>query len=502
MSLANSIPASEIVNVTPNVLSAGGNALDIIGLILTNSTRVPTGTIQSFPDAESVRTYFGAGSSEDLFSSIYFQGYIGRSIAPASILFTQYPTAAVGGFIRGGGGLTLAQIQAVVSGTLTIDFAGVVKTSSALNLSAATSPSNAATIILAAFTSPNFGVTWDSISGSFLFTGTVTGATDTVIFPTGAAAAPLLLTQATGAVLSQGAAAAVPGTFMDNIIDNVSQNWVTFTSIFDPDNGSGNANKLAFALWNSEQSNQFAYVPWDSDAAPANSSSAPSSLGALIAASDYSGTCVVWGPDYTKVAFVCGTAASINFTRQDGRITFKFRQQAGLTPDVTNQLVADNLAANGYNFYGGYATRNQEFTFFANGVVSGEFKWFDSYINQIWLNNELQLAIMVGLTNVGSIPYNAAGYALIEAFCQDPINGGLLFGAIRAGVTLSAAQIEEINLAAGATIANIVQTRGWYLQVADASPQVRAARGSPPCTLWYADGGSVQKIDLDSIEVQ
>ncbi len=32
-------------------------------------------------------------------------------------------------------------------------------------------------------------------------------------------------------------------------------------------------------------------------------------------------------------------------------------------------MVASNLAANGYNFYGGYATRAQDFNFLANGVV-------------------------------------------------------------------------------------------------------------------------------------
>lgn len=502
MSLAQSIPASQIVNVTPNVLSAGGSALDMITLALTNSTRVPVGAVQSFPDAKSVRAYFGTGSNEDAFSSVYFGGFVGRSVAPEAILFTQYPTAAVSAYVRGGAGLTLAQIKTVVTGTLTITVDGTAKTSSALNLSTATSPSNAATLIAAAFTTPNFTVTWDSILGAFVFTSNTTGLTSTVTFVSGTPAATLLLTQATGAVLSQGAVAAVPATFMDNIVDNITGDWATFALLFDPDAGSGNTAKMAFAAWVSLQGDQYAFVCWDTDASPANSSSAPTSMGALIAAANYSGICLIWGPTFEKAAFVCGTAASINFSQTNGRITFAFRRQDGLLPDVTSGLVAQNLIANNYNFYGAYATRSQGFNFFFDGGVSGKFVWFDSYIDQIWLNSQLQLAILTGMTNVKSIPYNSAGYGLIEAFCMDPINAALNFGAIRKGVTLSAAQIEEINLAAGANVANIVQTRGWYLQILDASPQVRAARGSPPCTLWYSDGGSVQKIDLESIEVQ
>jgi len=106
------------------------------------------------------------------------------------------------------------------------------------------------------------------------------------------------------------------------------------------------------------------------------------------------------------------------------------------------------------------------------------------------------------LFNVFSIPYNNTGYAMIEAACLDPINAGVLFGAIRPGITLSSAQISQINNAAGVEVAGTVSQRGWYLQIADAAPQVRAARASPPCTLWYTDGQSVQAITLASIEVQ
>jgi hypothetical protein len=59
-----------------------------------------------------------------------------------------------------------------------------------------------------------------------------------------------------------------------------------------------------------------------------------------------------------------------------------------------------------------------------------------------------------------------------------------------------------VNAAAGLAIDTVLSSQGWYLQILDATPQVREARGTPPCTFWYMDGGSVQNINLASVEVQ
>lgn len=649
MPIVQSIPANQVVAVQPSVLSAGGTALQIIGLVLTTSWRVPIGTVVSFSNPTDVATYFGAGSTEAAIASVYFNGYVGATVLPQNILFAQYNTAPVSAYLRGDNvaPLTLSQLQAL-SGGLTVVMDGYSHTISNQSLSAATSFSSAATIlqtafaanvitaasvtasiggtatgtgsttnltlssvvglvsvgdtvtgtgvpanttivsqtsgtpggagiyvtsnattassgaitivsnvlnvtavstgaiaignilaaagvtvgtIITGFTGTTIGgigtytlsgakqtvasetmttqaapiaITFDSVANAFVFTSGVTGVTSTAAFATGTLATPLQLTLATGAVISQGAAVLAPDAFMTALVQ-VTQNFVTFMTAFDPDNGSGNAQKLIFATWTSNQNNQYCYVCKDTDVTPTGTVPATTSLGYLISQSNLSGTCLIYepvGPNLYTAAFMCGTVASINFNQTNGRITAKFRTGAGIAPGVTNATVASNLAANGYNFYGGYATRNQNFQFFANGVVSGQFKWMDSYINQIWLNNQLQLAILTGMTNVGSIPYNSAGNALIEAFCADPINQALNFGAIRTGVQLSVAQQQELNQAAGANIAPVVQTRGWYLQVKQATAQVRANRGSPPCTLWYADGGSVQQINLASIEVQ
>jgi hypothetical protein len=500
-----SIPASAIVSVVPSVISAGGSALELIGLCLTENSRVPTGQVLSFPSAASVSSYFSPASVQAAQAAIYFAGFTGSNVLPAAMLFAQYNLAAVPGYLRGGNisGLTLTQLQAL-TGTLTINFAGVPETSSAINLSAATSFSSAATIIQAGFTSPPFAVTYDSVSGAFVFTSTATGATETIAYATGTLATGLMLTQQTGAILSQGAAiAAAPAAYMAGIVAQTT-NWATFFSDFDPDGGSGNTLKYEFAQWAGTTNDQFAYFAEDTDITPTESTDAASSLGQKIIAAAISGATPIYVPSipYGLAAFASGAVASIDFTETNGDSTLAFKSQSGLLPSVTNQTVSANLQANGYNWYGAYATANQAFTFFYPGSISGPFKWVDAYVGQIWLNSQFQLALMELLTNVKSIPYNPAGYALVSAAMQDPINAALNFGLIDQNVALSAAQIAEVNNAAGTAIASTLQSQGWYLQIQTASAQTRGNRTSPPITFWYVQGGSIQSINVSSVEVQ
>ena len=184
---------------------------------------------------------------------------------------------------------------------------------------------------------------------------------------------------------------------------------------------------------------------------------------------------------------------------------------ATLVASVTNQQVAINLGGdpqvpnsfgNGYNYYGAVATATTGWTFFQRGTVSGPWDWLDSYINQIWFNAQLQQAALSFMTQIKSMPYTSAGYALLESALADPIQAADNFGVYRAGVTLSAAQAAEVNNAAGVDIVSMLETQGYYLQIKDAAPSVRQSRGSPPISLWYTDGESIQALQIASINVQ
>ena len=354
-------------------------------------------------------------------------------------------------------------------------------------------------------------VQYDSVSGAFVINSGTTGTASTITYGSGALATDLLLTQALGAVLSQGAAAAVPGTFM-NGIKLVTQNWATFMTAFDPDNGSGFVQKLAFAAWTNAQNDRFAYMVADTDITPTQSVPATASFGYAVAQANYSGTCLLWQSGSTNIAaMACGFVASVNFAQANGRVSFAFKSQTGMVPSVTDETTAINLGGNpqvsgdrgnGYNYYAAIGTANQTFTNFQRGMISGPFMWLDTFINQIWLNSQMQLALTELLVQVNSIPFNSAGDGLIEAALADPIQAALFFGAIAPGVALSSSQIAAVNAAAGGkNIASTLSTQGWYLLITSASSTVRQARGPRAITFFYDDGESVQSISLSSVVV-
>lgn len=489
------IPVDQIVRVNPGVLTAAGSAVDLNGLILTQSTYPPIGAVVSFASADDVGSYFGPLSTEKQMADKYFPGPDNATKTPGRLYFAQYPSASVAAYLRGG---SMASVSPATlktyTGTLTIVADGVSKTSSSINLSSATSFSNAATIITAAFTSPGFAVTYDATQQTFVVTSSTTGASSTMQVATGTIAASLKLTSATSAVTSQGAVAGVPATNMD-AIKAVTQNWAAFTTTWEPDL----AGKSAFSDWSNAQGERFCYVGWDTDV-NALVSGSTTTWGHYLQSNDLIGSLPFFGTNL-HAAFVLGWAASLDFDRLNGRQTLAFRSQSGMQPSVTTASGAQALEDNGYNFYGAYATAKDGFNFAYPGSVSGQWLWADTYFNQIWLNANLQLAMITLLTSVNSIPYNTQGYALVEAACLDPINAAVNFGAIRSGINLSASQKAQIKNALGFDASPALFAKGWYLQIVDATAAQRVERASPSITLFYCDGGSVQRLTLASIAV-
>ncbi|GBQ90915.1 DUF3383 family protein [Gluconobacter albidus] len=283
-----------------------------------------------------------------------------------------------------------------------------------------------------------------------------------------------------------------------NALISTSQDFAGFTTAFEP----VLADKQAIATWVSEQKDRFWYAAWDTDA-QATTQNSTGAFGVWLTSQNLDGTSVFY-KDPLVAAGALGWMASLAFDATNGRKNLLGCQFSGVTASVTDGATASTLAANGYSFYGMHANGLGRFTFLRGGMVSGQFKWADSYINQIWMNASFQSDMLTLLLSAGNIPYNTQGDALISAAAQDTINQALAFGAIRAGVTLTVAEAQEVNNAAGLPIASTLQTRGWYFQPnASTAPAAdRVARTSPPCKFWYTDGQSVQSINLASVEVQ
>jgi hypothetical protein len=360
-------------------------------------------------------------------------------------------------------------------------------------------------------------VTFDSQSGAFIITSGITGAASTSAFATGTLAASLLLTSATGAFLSQGAAAATPASVMNAVV-GITTNWATYTTTVDPDGGVGNVLKQAFAAWKNTFPNRYMYVPGDTDVLARSNPPQAETLGQVLAGNGDSGTFLISElTDLNQAAFVMGIAASINFNQSNGRTDFAFRSQAGLVSDVVSGQTAINIGGNpqvlgdrgnGYNYYGAIGSGNANFIWLQRGIITGSFNWADSYVNQIWLNSNLQLALLNLMNNSLSIPFNTVGAALIEAALASPIQAGLNFNAFAPG-TISPAQIAAVNSQAGANAGNpslnitdTLQAQGYYLQVLQQATNIRLNRGPWAITFFYLDRGSAQSISLSSVAIQ
>lgn len=491
------IPASNIVTVNPGVIGAGGNPLSLNGVIMSQSTYLPAQGVVPFTNAEDVSDYFGPASTEFALAQTYFSGYDNSNLKPGTLYFAPFAASARAAFVQTGSlaGMTLTQLQALGSGTLIVTVDGVEKTSSSISLGAIASFSAAATAITAAFTGGSAPTcTWDSVTSTFRLVSPTTGATSTIGAVTGTLATGLKFTTATGAYSSQGVATQTEATAM-NAVKAATLNWATFSTVWEPNLAS----KEAFAAWVQTQNQRFLYVAWDTDseAITANSTTC---FGAVAKSLEYNGTAAVYNTA-ALAAFLLGVVASIDFTRPNGRITTAFKGQSGFTPTVTDESIASILIANGYSFYGQYATSTEQFNFFFNGQTAGDWLWLDSYINQIQLNAALQQALMDLLTQSPSIPYTQSGYTLIRAAMADPITAALNFGSIRAGVTLSESQRAQVDQQAGIPVADTVEQQGYYLQVADPGATVRGERGTPIINLWYTDGGAVQQITVASTAI-
>jgi len=474
------IPASQIVNVTPRLIAAGGTDLVMNGLLLTTNALIPlTDYAFQFTSADAV--------GDNSFKKPRFLMVAPRVLSDAA------------GWLRGGKNTaTLAALQAVTDGAMDIDIDGTTVSLSSVDFSADTSFSDVAATLTTAFSSAAT-VTYSSFTGAFQITSNTVGATSSVSFATAPASgtdlsALLNLTQAAGAIVSPGVAAMSVAENMA-AVRTFSDNWVTFTSIYTPTDSE----ILALAAWAAGMGVDYLYVPWSTDAELLDPNSV-SSIAAQLTAANAAATAGVYG-SYAYAAFVMGAAASIDWDRINGVINFAHKGQSGLAPNVTDGQTAQALIKNNWSFYGNYATRNDNFYLFFPGVMFGQYGYIDPYINAIWLKNVIQVSCMAGLAASGRVPYNDAGYALIRAWLVDPVNRALRNGTIDAGVTLSESQKAQLIQEAGVDISEELFTNGFVIRIDDPGASVRVNRESPTISLWYTYGGGVNRLEIASTAI-
>ena len=485
------IPARQIVDVTPRVINAGVPDLAMSGLLLTKNPLCIYPDM-SFSSATAVGAYFGYDSNEYKAALKYFMGYDNAFKRPDVLKFARRIDTAVAGELIGGSAASLATLKTITAGTFKITVDGTEATVSSLNLSSVTTQSDVATALEAKISGTS--VEYNSNLNAFIITSATTGATSAVSvaseISTGTTATLLGLTASAGAVAQNGKASMDEDANM-TAIATADGNWVSFTTLYSADDDEIEA----LAKWTNDQKVEYAFFPYtdsQGDTVPSN----PNNLPNTLKTADYEGTVLIFGTVDHAVAAM-SIWASVDWNRYNGLPTMAFRSQNGLAASVTDETVAENLLSMNTNYYGRYASRVEDFTFFYNGkIIGGDFGFIDAYIGNIWLRNALQNAILNGLQQVARTPYTDAGYNQIRAWCLDPINRGLNNGVIQTGLNLSEAQKAQLYNEIGIDVVDQLYTDGYFLLVADPGAQARVERETPVCGLWYTYGGAVQKIEL------
>lgn len=503
------IPASELVRVQPRVLAGTGQDLAFNGLFLTENALAPVGTLLTFRDAASVSEYFGSVSNEAKAAAVYFGGYNNSFLKPTQLYMWRSHKNASAPFVRSAAFSSakvktlLDDLKGITAGTFSATIGGTAVSLSEVDLSGSDSISAALDIVTkkiaategASPAAAGVALLWNSVLRAFTLTAGAAGSTVAIANLSGTIPDALGLTS--GAVVSAGADAQDYASCLDEVCET-TQNFVTYSTIAEADK----ADALALSGWSNTQyaaGNQFLYVYWSADET-LKTDKADETAAIAIRDAEYTGTAGVYG-DVRYPAFLMGVAASIDWDRIDGAITTAFKAQSGLTANVQVKDDAANLIANGMNFMGNYASRNDNFILFQNGQMFGQWSWIDTYLNATWLNNALQVQILSGLELAGRVPYTEAGYTRIRAWVQDVVDRALTNGVIDRGVRLSETQKTELINEAGKDISTDLYNNGYVLQINDATAAVRQARISPSMGFWYTYGGSVHKINLPSTAV-
>lgn len=493
----NKIPLSRDFRIKPGVVSAAGTALDMCGLLLSDSELLPSGQVLAFTGADAVLTYFGADSDEYRAATIYFPGYSNSTVTPATLLVARCVTDATGaaGWCRSGSfkGVTLDTLK-LVNGTITFDVDGTPVTSAAIDLSTATSFSSAATLIQTA-TGDQVTVEWLPVQQCFTITSNILGAESAVGLATGEAADGLKLTADTGAMVSVGAEQSVIPELMNQII-NISQDWVLFTTTFTPDEPT----HIAFGQWVSQTDYRFGYVMHD-DAQTAITPSSEDCLAFKVAVTENCENVLPVYGDYRHAMTALAYTASLDFNRLNGRVSYKYRDFTGVAPNVNDGNTADALKSNGYSFFGVYGSNRVVKNYTADGKISGKFLWLDSFISQVWINASLLSSFAELFTQNASYPFSSAGYAAIQTAVIDVAGRAKDFGAIRAGVTLDKAQIKVVNDAVGRDISSTLFSDGWFMYIPEQNGSSRTERHLDGAIFYYVDGQLIQSIAMSSNDI-
>lgn len=501
-----SIALDVLIAVNEQVVTPSTSGVDLSACFLSKNPLIPNGTVLNFSRLEDVEKFFG-NSLESTYASIYFKGFAGAIQKPNSIKFARWINESIGAILISTPLPPLDKLKSY--GTTSMIFNTVKNDGTTVQTQVndfdlamkATSYANLASGLQESLTDVGVAVSYNSGTNSLVFATVQTGANLKILPATFTGSDEnkdlgRILGIKKPFMMGSGSKALPAELNLSNIL-NITSNFAAFVAPVNIDADE----YLAMSKYISNLTNTYVLF------APIHDIQATlpvdtSSLMVQVRQEGYEKTCAIYTSDGRHAAFAASIGACIDYENGQA-ITWQWKRQDGLKaePNITTE-VAQNLWRNGYNFYSEYSSRTAEYRLFSNGQVSGPYKWLDTLYNSIWLKNRLQTNMILFFQNIGKLSYNEAGDSKLRLSLFSVIDKALANGVIDVKVTLADEQKTHAENLVGFDVSKELENTGYFLQIKDPGPAVRAKRGTPIILFLYVYGGAIQKIVVDSVQYQ
>lgn len=406
------IPISDIIQVN---IAVSPNAVAVEGfgpLLFLSKEFSPTAAevvpVRQYTSMAAVSADFPSGEIYNAALAWYSQKPTPKYFLVGAITHEDV-VPATPGTITASTAATLGDIQAAVSGTISININGVDMHTGAINFSSVSDFAGAATAMTAAFASANIPATVSQTTGVFKITTNLTGDTAVIGDVYGTAASAFKLDSNSSPVFVQGKDEQSIGSDLSAIL-NSTYNFF-FVAIDRKYRGSATGdNQMTVAKWAEANEKVFGWADSDPQILVVGAESSfkrakEQNLQRTLLVYDASDN----GDEYPEIS-ILGRASTVNFNVANSALVLAFKQGPAIkTADLSpNQLAAlERVNGNAFINVGGN-------TMFYNGKMA-DGTWFDTVQGVSWLTSKIRANVFnLFYTSTTKIPWTDTGVALVN----------------------------------------------------------------------------------------
>ena len=489
--MTTGLPTSRLIKASWSLTAAAASYANINTLLILGDSDVidVTERMRTYEGAADVAADFGTSAPEYAAALIFFS----QKPAPASLFIGRWARTATAGLLKGAiltsAQQALSNFTAVTSGgfKIAVDGASSPVNVSGINLSAATSLSNVATIISAALTSASVGATctWDGTR--FVFKSATTVTSSAVAFLTapnsGTSLAGLLGGLSTSGGYVVAGIAAETALAAVTLFDDLPTYW--WGLMFAASTMPNDSDHQAIAAYIETGIHAYGITVSATTAIDGNSSA---DIGSLLKQAGYQRTFGIYlTTSPYAVAGIFGSLLTTDFSGSNTMPTVAWKTIIGIAAESLRSSQANALDNKRYNYF---ATFDNEASITVNGTCFG-----DAYLDEIygldWLVNRVQTDQFNKLAASPKVAQTDRGLTELQTVMAASLGVGVTNGLIGEGLTWQAAGFGSLK-------EGDVLPKGFYIYIPRLSSQSaadRKKRVTPPIQVAVKLAGAVHSVD-------